>query len=333
MEDEKDINLHNEETSTETSPNDANTENENKNDPKYRGMVLMKQALEKLESGDIEAFETDRALANKYFDEMNSEEEEMDALYNESRNFGIIYNVFEANVPSLLESADGQKSLRKIVKMIKSDKALHEQFKAFNNLLPNSKIVNVDEYITEATSIIPSLDKKQVKESNEKLIRLMKSEKLNEMIDIEDDKITLFEAIEYVTLNPKSLKNIDEYVSASKVIKEHIEKIPSVSNPDATIESYAKNVEQVSESLGNDLTFDEMNIIREVCSGNGESYFNECKAETIGKLNKMILSETDMDSKSRLSVILEKIDKKSYDKKTAAVDIAEMIEMQNAIDE
>ena len=75
MEDEKDINLHNEETSTETSPNDANTENENKNDPKYRGMVLMKQALEKLESGDIEAFETDRALANKYFDEMNSEEE------------------------------------------------------------------------------------------------------------------------------------------------------------------------------------------------------------------------------------------------------------------
>lgn len=123
----------------------------------------MQRALDQLEQGNIEEFETDRALANELFDQMNAEEEEMDALYNESRNFGIVYNVIEANVPHLLESTEGKKSLRKIVKAIKSDKLLHEQFKAYNNLQPSNKVANIEEYINEAISLVPSFDKKMLR--------------------------------------------------------------------------------------------------------------------------------------------------------------------------
>ena len=186
MEDEKDIELQDQEQEIEGGENI-----ENKEDPQYRGKVLMQRALDHLEKGNIEEFETDRALANKFFDEMNAEEEEMDALYNESRNFGIIYQVIESNVPTLLETKEGQKALRKIIKTIKGNKILHEQFKAYNNLQPSDKIENVDEYIAESLSLVPKFNKKAVKEANERLIKLIKKYNLDEMVDIDDEKLAL----------------------------------------------------------------------------------------------------------------------------------------------
>lgn len=331
MEDEKDMKLQDQEVQNTENTQESNSED--KNDPKYRGKVLMQQALKHLEDGNMEEFETDRALANKYFDEMNAEEEEMDALYTESRNFGIIYQVIESNVKHLLESKEGVKSLRKICKAIKSNKILHEQFKAYNNLQPSHRINNPTEYINEAISLSPKFDKKLVKESNDKLIKLMKDENLDEMVDIDEDKLDLFESIEYVTMNKKTLSNIDEYINATNVIKESIEKLPLKEAKGMTIKDYSNEIEKLSENLGNDLNADEIKLIKEISSGNGEEYFNECKENTLNKLDTMILNETDMETKSRLSQIFEKINGKSYNKENAIVDISEMLEIQSTIDD
>lgn len=338
MEDEKDLELQGQEQDInggEDNTEDANTstEDENKDDPKYRGKVLMQRALEQLEQGNMKEFEIDRKMANEYFDKIGEEEEELDALYNESRNFGIIYHVIEANVPKLVESCDGRKSLRKIVKEIKGNQILHEEFKAFNNLQPSEGMVNVDEYINEAIAITPNFNKKSVKEANNKLISLIKQENLDEMIDIDDDKLDLYESIEYVTMNKKTLKNIDSYINATNVIKESIKKLPLLEENKTTIEDYAKGVKEITESYGDKLNSAEIKIVNEVINGNGEVYFNECKKTTLDKLNEMMSNETDMDSKSRLSVMFNKINEKSYIKENAIVDIAEMIELQNTIDE
>ena len=328
MEDEKDIELQDQEQEIEGGEN-----TENKEDPQYRGKVLMQRALDHLEKGNIEGFETDRALANKFFDEMNAEEEEMDALYNESRNFGIIYQVIESNVPTLLETKEGQKALRKIIKTIKGNKILHEQFKAYNNLQPLHKIENVDEYIAESLSITPKFDKKDVKENNEKLIKLIKECKLDEMVDIDDEKLDLFESIEFVTMNKKSLKNIDDYVNATKMIKESIIKMSVSETKDFSIEDYAEEVNSVSENIAKELNSAEIKLLKEVTNSNSEEYFNECKSKTLSKLDEMISNEKDIETKSRLSNIYEKINNKTYNKKNAIVDIAEMVEMQDAIDD
>lgn len=330
MEDEKDIELQDQDTVD--GENTDNTD-ENKEDPQYRGKVLMQRALEQLEQGNIKEFETDRALANEFFDKMSEEEEEMDALYNESRNFGIIYNVIEENVPRLLKSTNGKKALRSIVKAIKSDRMLHEQFKAYNNLQPTCKIVNVDEYITEALSMVPIFNKKQIKEHNEKLIKLIKKYKLDEMIEIDDDKLDLYESIEFVTMNKKSLNNIDEYVNATKMIKESIEKIPFHESKGLSIEDYANEVNNISENLAKDLNSHEIRFLTEIANGNRENYFNECKAKTLSKLDEIMSKENDVETKSRLSKIFDKINQKTYIKENAIVDIAEMVEIQNTIDE
>lgn len=328
MEDEKDIELQDQEQEIEGGEN-----TENKEDPQYRGKVLMQRALDHLEKGNIEEFETDRALANKFFDEMNAEEEEMDALYNESRNFGIIYQVIESNVPTLLETKEGQKVLRNIIKTIKGNKILHEQFKAYNNLQPLHKINNVDEYIAESLSLVPKFNKKDVKENNERLIKLIKKYNLDEMIDIDDEKLNLFESIEFVTMNKKSLKNIDDYVNATKMIKESIINLPVSETKDFSIEDYAEEINNVSENIAKDLNSAEIKLLKEVTNGNSEEYFNECKSKTLSKLDEMISNEKDIETKSRLSKIYEKINNKRYNKKNAIVDIAEMVEMQDAIDD
>lgn len=328
MEDEKDIELQDQEQKIEGGEN-----TENKEDPQYRGKVLMQRALDHLEKGNIEEFETDRALANKFFDEMNAEEDEMDALYNESRNFGIIYQVIESNVPTLLETKEGQKALRKIIKTIKGNKILHEQFKAYNNLQPLHKINNVDEYIAESLSLVPKFNKKDVKENNERLIKLIKKYNLDEMVDIDDEKLDLFESIEFVTMNKKSLKNIDDYVNATKMIKESIINLPVSETKDFSIEDYAEEINNVSENIAKDLNSAEIKLLKEVTNGNSEEYFNECKSKTLSKLDEMISNEKDIETKSRLSKIYEKINNKRYNKKNAIVDIAEMVEMQDAIDD
>lgn len=328
MEDEKDIELQDQEQEIEGGEN-----TENKEDPQYRGKVLMQRALDHLEKGNIEEFETDRALANKFFDEMNAEEDEMDALYNESRNFGIIYQVIESNVPTLLETKEGQKALRKIIKTIKGNKILHEQFKAYNNLQPLHKINNVDEYIAESLSLVPKFNKKDVKENNERLIKLIKKYNLDEMVDIDDEKLDLFESIEFVTMNKKSLKNIDDYVNATKMIKESIINLPVSETKDFSIEDYAEEINNVSENIAKELNSAEIKLLKEVTNGNSEEYFNECKSKTLSKLDEMISNEKDIETKSRLSKIYEKINNKRYNKKNAIVDIAEMVEMQDAIDD
>lgn len=333
MEDEKDIELQNQEQDVNKTDNSEKKDSEDKNDPKYRGKILMQRALDMLEKGEMEEFETDRALANKYFDEMNAEEEELDALYTESRNFGIIYQVIESNLHNLLENKNGIKSLKKIVKAIKGDKVLHEQFKVYNNFIPTKHVDNVREYINEAISLSPKFNKKSVKEANEKIIKLIRTEHLDEMIDIDDDKLDLFESIEYVTMNKKTLVNIDEYIKATNIIKEYIEKLPINENKGMTIEEYSNEVNKLAEGIGNDLNSAEMKLIKEVSNGNGETYFNECKEKTLNKLDEMISKETDMESKSRLSQIFEKINNKTYNKTNAIVDISEMIEIQNTIDD
>ena len=312
--------------------NEMSAQYEDKDDPKYRGKVLMQRALDELDKGNIKEFETDRALANQYFDEISPESAEMDALYNESRNFGIIYNVIEENVNKLLETEDGIKSLRRIVRAIKGNKVIHEQFKAYNNLMPSNHVSNVNEYINEAISIIPRFSKEDIKYENEKLIRLIKEEKLDELIDIDDDKIDLYEAIEYVITNPKKLSNIDDFVNATNVIKEAIEKIQNDNKEALTVDDYTRELNKISESFGKELNSDELNLIKEVNDGNGEKLFNEHKTATLSKLNDMMVNEEDIDTKSRLSQIYEKISRKSYNKENAAVDISEMMEIQNTID-
>ena len=103
------------------------------NEYSQKGSTLMQQALKKLVDGDIESFEKDRQEANRYFDmfyqSVNSEEGKITQMYGESRNFGVIYNVFEQNIDKLYESKSKKRIIKEMYYLIKNNKILNEQFK------------------------------------------------------------------------------------------------------------------------------------------------------------------------------------------------------------
>ena len=193
-----------------------------------KGMTLMEQALKKYADGDIKAGDKDREFANEFLDkyskEMDTEEGQMNGLYGESRNFGIIYNVFEQNFDNIYQNNNKQ-VIKEVYDLIKSNQLLNEQFKIYDMFEKAKDVENAKEFVNEASELIKHYDKKQIKENNEKLINIIRKNKLNEYVDIPEETENLYEAIEYVMLNKKNFNNVNDFIKAQNVIAEHIEKI------------------------------------------------------------------------------------------------------------
>ena len=191
-----------------------------------KGSVLMQQALKKYAKGDFKGGDKDRAEANRYYDlasaEINSEAGKMTQLYGESRNFGIIYNVFEQNIENLWDTKDGKKIVKECYNLIKSNKVLNEQFKIYDMFEKAQNVEDVKDFVNEASNIIKTFDKKLVMENNEKLIKFIRDKKLDEYVDIPEETENLYEAIEYIVLNKKTYDNVNDFVKAQNVITEHI---------------------------------------------------------------------------------------------------------------
>lgn len=300
-----------------------------------QGEAFVSRAMDCLKKEDYDEFGKNWGYANSIFDKLiksvNADSDEMDNLYGESRNFGVIYSVIEGNSKYLTETKDGQKTLRKIYCEMKSDKNLHEQMKAFCNLTTSKHINNVNEYIDEAVSIVPHFNKDSIKESNEKLIKIINESKMDKFVDIPEDKLNLFEAVEYLTFNKKSLSNIDEYVSAKNVVAENISRNTEDVKPST---SYDKDVNDISESIANELNDSEVGLIESVMSSTDKpSLFENYQTETLTKVKKLMDLEKDLKIKERLSNIYERIEGKKFNEKNILADIAEMIEIQETIDE
>lgn len=312
----------------------------NENNDKYKkGSVLMKSALEKYEKGDYEGGDKDREMANKFFDEETEPDVAFDetddlALYGENRNFGVIYNVFEANAKNFVSENKNLAAIKEIAKTIKSNKVLKEQFDCYD-ALKNRKIKgDASDYVNEAISMLPSLDKKEVRKSNAELISLMRKHKLDERINISEEDMELFESIEYVLLNGKNLKNINDYNESIEVIKENLEKRSNEKTEEFTCnEDFDKYVQEVLNRQALELSEDEEKLLKELNEGKGEEMFNEYKNETLKFVCEQIDKAESVEDKVEWNNILTKISIKQYDKNKMLEDIASFINVQNIINE
>jgi len=313
------------------------------NDNSQKGSTLMQQALKKYAEGDFEGGDKDRKEANRYFDlvsrEINSEEGKLTQLYGESRNFGIIYNVFEQNIDTLLETKKGKEIVKEGYKMIKSNPVLREQFKIYDFFEKSKDIDNVKDIVNEASELITLGNKKQIAKINEKFINFMRKNKLNEYVEIPEETENLYEAIEYLILNEKKLSNINEIVKAQNVIVEHIENNKNVINENdekVTFDDFKKNVEKQEEEISENMNKDEKELLDMFVNPktNKRDIFENYKAKTLKKINETIQS-SDNDDKESWNKIYENVKSKTYSDKMTQniINCAEMIEIYNTINE
>ena len=308
-----------------------------------KGSVLMQQALKKYAKGDFKGGDKDRAEANRYYDlasaEINSEEGKITQLYGESRNFGIIYNVFEQNIENLWDTKDGKKIVKECYNLIKSNKVLNEQFKIYDMFEKAQNVEDVKDFVNEASNIIKTFDKKLVMENNEKLIKFIRDKKLDEYVDIPEETENLYEAIEYIVLNKKTYDNVNDFVKAQNVITEHIiknQKNNIVENK-LTSAEFENKIEEVEKEITENINQEEKTLLDRFLTNkkqNKKEVFENYKRKTLRKIREMIENSEDSD-KSQWNKIYENVSSKNFSENMSEniTNCAEMMEICDTIDE
>ena len=308
-----------------------------------KGSVLMQQALKKYAKGDFEGGDKDRAEANRYYDlasaEINSEAGKITQLYGESRNFGIIYNVFEQNIENLWGTKEGKKIIKECYNLIKSNKVLNEQFKIYDMFEKAQNVDDVKDFVNEASNIVKTFDKKIVMENNEKLIKFIRDKKLDEYVDIPEETENLYEAIEYIVLNKKTYDNVNDFVKAQNVITEHIvknQKNNIVENKITSVE-FEDKIEEVENEINEKINQEEKTLLDSFLTTkkqNKKEVFESYKKKTLRKIKEMIENSEDSD-KAQWDKIYENVSSKNFSESMSEniTNCAEMMEICDTIDE
>ena len=298
----------------------------------HKGATLMKSALEKYGKGDFEGGETDRKEANRYFDlansEVNAATEKMNALYGESRNFGIIYKVIEENANDLLSNESKRKAYSKIINEIRKDRTLKKQFNVYEALRNPLNVDYASTYVNDVIALASDgLTEERMRDSNEKLIKLIEKGGLDECVDIDDEEMDLYESVEYLLTHKPSIKSMAEYSNAKGLVSEYVERHNVKKEENTVNESEYKNkLKSITEKYSNELTEGEMELMRMVESADDkEKLFNEKKNEAIKSIQESAGSDADE--------VLEKLNEKVYNERTLMQDIAEFSEITNIMSE
>ena len=299
-----------------------------------QGKILMKRAIQEYEDADYAHAEISREQANRAFDKaykiVRTDEGVDDLRYDESRNFGIIYKVFEENAEHLYKHK-GQKKIANIINEIRNNNVLKEQFNYYNAILNPTNVLDEKSYTNEMVSIAPHYSKKELKENNTKLIQLFRKYKLDENIFIDEKDLELFESIEWTILNIKNPSNINEYIEKTNFL------IESIKNNNKTINEsknlYQEKLLKLTEKYNNELNDDERSFLDEMTNPNTnkEKVFEDEKKSLLKKLDEMIsLKDENLESYKTWK---EKVSGKTFNESTCIMDIADFINVKNILNE
>ena len=300
-----------------------------------KGIKLLNEALKCYEQGEYssayKAYQKAGSFLTEADNRANTSEGQISLKYGGNRNFGVIYKIFESNTKNLLRDKSSQKKLKNIMGLIRENKVLNDEFNVYNAFTNPTNISNPREYVSEAISLVTRYSKKVIRENNEKLINLFKEYNLNENISVDDNEIELFENIEYLLLHNKDFKNINKYNEIQNKLCEYVAENNVMLTESKSIDDlYESKVNEVIDKHEKELNDDEINLIMEVNDPvKAKKLFNKYKAEVTSLVNEQIEKGKDVES---WNTVLEKINSKVYEQKTALTNIAEFIEIKNEIE-
>lgn len=304
------------------------------------GLTLLKQAIKMYEDGNIETADNLRKLANEYLDgkkettPIDTDDLDDDLLYGESRNFGVIYHILEANSANLYKTKEGRKVLKEAVKCIRGSVVLSEEFNYYNLFDTTEKIDSPISYVNEVCNLKPTLSINLIREHNQKLLDILRKGNVNEIIDISDKDMAVYEAIENtIVIKPTNTKAILKLSESKRILAESLSAPKKEVENKITMSDYKNMVSETVEKLTSNLTDDEFNLIKEMTnpSCNTEETFNKYKQSTLKKLSRAMNETTNKETKSKLSEIYIDLNEQTYKKETALLDVAKFIEIENIL--
>lgn len=299
-----------------------------------KGVKILNEALSQYSLGNNDAAYEMYKTAGNYLTEANeksnTDEGKIAMTYGDNRNFGVMYKIFEANTKKMLKDKEGQKSLKNIMRLICENTVLKHEFDTYNAFTNPTNVKDVEKYVTEAISLIKQYPAYTIKSENDKFVKMIRDGKLNEDIDIDSDEAELYESIEYMLLNKKDFNTINKYSDIQKRLCEYVSENNNIVTESKNIDSlYNEKINEVVAKHENVLNEDEIKLIKDASDPvKAKKMFNENKSSVISLVKEQIEKGENLDS---WNGILEKINSKVFESKTALNDIAEFIEISNEI--
>lgn len=243
--------------------------------------------------------------------------------------FGSIKENMENISHLLFSTKEGGALLGKYQATIKNSAALSSMHTLYESIRKANSSSDVQFFINEIASQNWGVDKSELDESLKKLGEVISEAyiMLGTEADgfITDGNKKLDEAVEYIATTPKTKKNIAEYSSAVKVIREQVES----NKPAEDIYEYNELVREFNEKYDGKLTKEEMDLVNEVRSGKKfEDIFNSYKERITNALSE----NKDNIPADKIQSINEQLSEKKFSEDTFCEDIVNLSEIYRILE-
>lgn len=307
-----------------------------------KAQVIMKESLGAFSRGNVKKGNALWKKANLVFEnadrQLYLDRNKDKMLYGENINFGLLYHVFEDNSKRIYGTKKGNAAIAEIARMIMENKVLKAEFDTYMGLDKPFTGEDAKEVISESIKVIPNFTRKQIVTENKKLLRAIRKHRLNEMVDIDDDKVDLYNSIEYLMMHKKSVKNINECIQSEKAIINHLTALNEnhSSNEYTTSynEKYNDMLKEFSSKYGSEMTDAEESLVRKLTKegADHEKIFNSYKNQVISIIKEKINESNSSSEKEGWSQILEKAERKVFDKGNSIALISDMAETKSKLE-
>ena len=302
-----------------------------------KAITLMGEALKQYKDGKYSLAAHSRKAANECFDKIEKELSTDDGaekyMYGESRNFGLVYHVIEENARNLYETKEGRKTIAKLLSTIKNNDTLIREFRVYDALTRPVDVDDPETYVNEMVNVIDRVPLDEMSKENSKLISKIKTLGLNENIVLDDETVSLCEAIEYAMTNKPSMSNVEEFASVKKTIAENVKKNRRKSNTGVDLDSMRdEKAEEIANAYEGELNEDEKSLIKDIALSESKALlrFNEVKENLLSILDNKI-NESEESDKAGWNDVRETVLNKKFDKTKVLNDIADMVSLQETI--
>lgn len=257
---------------------------------------------------------------------------------------GKIRNLYESISDTMLESDNGVKVMRKYVKTIKENKDLKKVF-SFYNFIDNLDADSDSRwtYITEGLKYLDGIDKRNYKKGVKELGNIVsegvKISNISRNIIEEciNNTNNVYESVDFLVLEKPTLKNINEQVNAKNnilsfldnktiVVKESCE---SNKTNKELINEINEEMSEINESWMKELIED---ITLNNLSNNGDKVlFENYKNDCLMIIENIVNSDNDVEDKSKMYSLKEKLGNKEYNAETFNNDIINLAELKSTL--
>ena len=288
---------------------------------------------EALSKGDLSTYRAADALLKESVSAYEMEKK-LEAQLN-TRNFGVLNHIFEQELPRLFKT--NKKAVREVVKLIKEDKNLLNQFNFYKALKEyNSSSVDSETYLKR---LVEEFDNKINHEnlccaiSNEKLRDTLIENNVVPSEFIDEKDMSLYEDVETLTCTKVLLSNTLSILEAEKRVANMLNENKKVEDSKPKVDA----IREFEENMRDTLTESEIDLVKTITSAREpiaeakrEKLFNSYRDECIKKVDEMIASEPYNDE---LKGLKQQIESKTYNKETIVEDMAKLLAIRAVLDE